>query len=208
MIVFKPLRRNTGRKIDGISGINRVKLGRLSTKQECPLSEQLAYSVFQDVFFPPEDQNCEDGQSQLRLESVIRYAPHPQESFPQMPLVVFDFETTGLDSKVDKIIEIGAIRLEAGKPVAEFSTLINPDMKISEQVTNITGITEDMLEGQPNIKSVLPDFIEFFKGAVLVAHNADFDMGFLHSVCLEMGWRLQWPAYCTLKMARQLLPQV
>jgi len=172
------------------------------------LSDQLQYSVFHDVFFPNNSDDEDADVSDLTLERVIRFKLNPDHVFKNLPMVVFDFETTGLDSKVDHIIEVGAVRLEQGKPVAEFSELINPGMALSEQVVNITGITDKMLEGQPTIDQVLGNFIDFFKGAVLVAHNAEFDMGFLTAACRKQGWHLQWPAFCTLKMARQVLPQL
>ena len=172
------------------------------------LSEQLQFSVFQDVFFPAEDESLDQQQMNLTLEKVIRFQLDPQTLFNGMPLVVFDFETTGLDSKSDLIIEVGAVRIENGQPVGEFSTLINPGVSLSEQVVSITGINDEMLVGQPPIEDVLGDFVSFFEGATLVAHNAEFDMAFLTAACQRIGWRLQWPAFCTLKMARRILPQL
>lgn len=172
------------------------------------MAELLKYSVFQDVFFPEEEQDASKSAKKLMLEKVIRYRLNPESEYSNLPIVVFDFETTGLDSKQDHIIEIGAIRLENGEAVEEFSTLVNPGTTLSDQVVTITGITDEMLKDQPTIDQVLDRFLDFFKGAVLVAHNAEFDMSFLTTTCLKLGRRLEWPAFCTLKMARKVLPQL
>ena len=116
--------------------------------------------------------------------------------------VVLDFETTGLNSNLDEIIEIGAVRLEGGKEVAEFSQLVNPGRAIPEKVVELTGISSAMLAGQPSLAEVFPSFEKFLEGAVLVAHNASFDMAFLRRAFQRFGKEMDHPILDTLALAR------
>ena len=93
--------------------------------------------------------------------------------------VVFDLETTGTDYFVDKIIEIAGIKYENGEAKETFSSLVNPEQIISEQITNLTGIKNSDLDGQPEIDDVLPKFLDFIDDLPLVAHNIDFDISFI-----------------------------
>lgn len=172
------------------------------------MSDALRFSVFHDVFFPADDEGASQEASDLKLQKVIRFQPELDTSIADLGLVVFDFETTGLDSNADQIIEVGALKIENGEVVKEFSTLVDPGVEISEQVQNITGIDSAMLRGQPKIGDILGEFLDFFSASVLVAHNAEFDMAFLRAACRRQGVQLQWPALCTLKMARQLIPEL
>lgn len=92
---------------------------------------------------------------------------------------VIDFETTGLDPKIDEIIEIGAIRVRNGEIEEKFTSLVKPKKKLTPQITALTGITNDMLKNAPKIKQIFPEFIKFIGNDVLVAHNAPFDISFL-----------------------------
>lgn len=91
--------------------------------------------------------------------------------------IVFDIETTGLSATRDKIIEIGAVKIENGAIVKRYQTFINPEEPLSDFTTKLTSITDDMLKDAPNIAEELPRFLEFAKGGILVAHNALFDVG-------------------------------
>ena len=95
-------------------------------------------------------------------------------------VVAFDIETTGLSPwQSARAIEIGAVAIQDGKIATEFHSLINPEVPIPRSVQEIHGITEDMLEGQPGPVAVFSDFHRFINGALLVAHNAKFDLNFL-----------------------------
>ena len=94
-------------------------------------------------------------------------------------LVVFDLETTGLSSLCDKIIEIGAVKITHSGEVFEFATLINPEIEIPEKSTAIHGITDEMVKGAPDMESSIKSFHEFIEDFPLVAHNAQFDIGFI-----------------------------
>ena len=167
----------------------------------------ISYSMFQDVLFPPTDTGTAAGKS-LTLARIVRYSPQLTSNINEIPIIVFDFETTGLDTKNDYLIEIGALKTVGGKIVEEYSTLISPPIEINDTIISITGITRDMLQGQPTIQEKLPEFLEFIEGGILAAHNADFDYPFLKNVCEREGIQLDWPTFCTLKMARHMLPEL
>ncbi|MBI2602808.1 MAG: hypothetical protein HYW48_07120 [Deltaproteobacteria bacterium] len=171
----------------------------------------LDYSVFKFVFFPSlEESRGEESSQDLRLRRAIRFSLDSQDDFRSYPFVVFDLETTGLDSNRDKILEIGAQKIVGFSVVDEMSTLISAKIPPSALATveRISGITPDMLTGQPSVEEVLPRFLEFIKGSILVAHNASFDMGFIRAECLRQGVELDWPVFCTLKMAREILARL
>ena len=93
--------------------------------------------------------------------------------------VVFDLETTGFSPIADKIIEIGAVKVQNGKITEKFSTFVNPKIPIPFRITQLTSITDQMVMDAPDIETILPQFLEFVGDAVLVAHNASFDVGFI-----------------------------
>ncbi len=121
-----------------------------------------------------------------------------------MNFVVFDLETTGLNPLTNEIIEIGAVRFNTNEPVEVFHTFIKPKKKISAKITSINGITNEMVEDCPTIEEVLPKFIDFIGDDVLVAHNSDFDMGFILNQLYSQGYKkIKNKAIDTLKLSRQ-----
>lgn len=122
--------------------------------------------------------------------------------------VVFDIETTGLSPNKDMITEIGAVKIEDNKIIDEFSQLINPQIKIPENIVHLTGITDEMVKDKPTIEEVLPKFEEFIEDAVLVAHNASFDVGFIRDKFSKIGKRIDNPVLDTLELSRALFPQL
>jgi len=122
--------------------------------------------------------------------------------------VVFDIETTGLSINHDELIEIGAIKVKNGAILGEFGELINPGVPIQPFTTKLTGITQSMVNGKPSAKEVLEKFFEFSKDAILVAHNADFDLGFIEHHYKKFGIaKTMNPSIDTLNLARVLLPE-
>src|SRR5215203_5184215 len=120
--------------------------------------------------------------------------------------VVVDLETTGGSPKDSAITEIGAVKVRGGVILGEFQTLVDPGCEIPPYISVLTGITSMMVAAAPRIGAVLPGFLEFARGAVLVAHNAPFDIGFLKAACAENG--VIWPAAAsvdTAVLARRLL---
>ena len=93
--------------------------------------------------------------------------------------VVIDLETTGLDNSYDKIIEVAAVKIKRGLIIDEFSSLVAIDTQLSEEVSSLTGITDEMLVGHPQIEAVIPALAEFIGEADIIAHNAEFDRSFL-----------------------------
>jgi len=121
--------------------------------------------------------------------------------------VVFDIETTGLNSHTNKMIEIGAVKIKAGRIIDRYSQLINPGISIPYHITEITSITNEQVANQPKIDEVIGKFVDFIGDAVLVAHNAPFDMGFIKRDIKEyLNIDLENSVIDTLQMARDLFP--
>ena len=120
--------------------------------------------------------------------------------------VVFDLETTGFSAIKDKIIEIGAVKVEKGQITKRFSTFVNPKVPIPFEISQLTGITDQMVLEAPDIETVLPQFLEFVGDAVLVAHNASFDVGFIEQNCRYQDITPDFTSLDTVEMARILLP--
>jgi len=122
--------------------------------------------------------------------------------------IVIDLETTGLSPQQNTIIEIGAVRVEGGEVVDVFDTLIDPEVKISSTITNITGITNNMLKGKPTLSYVLPQLLSYIDDNVIVAHNAHFDINFLYEGCLrEASSVFANDFICTMRISRRLFRQ-
>ncbi len=115
---------------------------------------------------------------------------------------VFDLETTGLSRVNDKITEIGAVIVKNGEIVDRYNSLVNPQMKLSEENIAITGITDEMLENERTIDEVLPEFMRFVGDRVLVAHNASFDTGFIRRDCRALGIEFNNTYLDTLGLSR------
>lgn len=120
--------------------------------------------------------------------------------------VVFDVETTGLNTSGDSIIELGAVRIEGGEEVSEFNQLVNPLRPLSAKITEITGISDAMLRDMPTLPKVIQDFQRFAEGAVLVAHNAGFDSAFLRRAFADAALAFEHPVLDTLAFSRAVYP--
>ena len=119
--------------------------------------------------------------------------------------VAFDLETTGLSSRDDRIIEIGAVILKDGKEIDRFQTFVDPERQLERKIVELTGITDEMLQGAPKIQEILPKFLEFVGDRVLVAHNSDFDTGFIRAECQRQGLPYRYTAADTLILSQNLL---
>ncbi|MCG8484548.1 MAG: PolC-type DNA polymerase III [Clostridia bacterium] len=122
--------------------------------------------------------------------------------------IVFDLETTGLSSRNDEIIEIGAVKVKDRQITDVFQTLIRPNKNISLEITRLTGISNEMVQAQPPIEEVFHDFMAFIGDLPLVAHNAAFDVAFLKEACSKFGSILTNDAIDTIKLAKILLPDL
>jgi DNA polymerase-3 subunit epsilon len=135
-----------------------------------------------------------------------------ETSLRDATFVIVDLETTGsrahaaADGYRDAITEIGAVKVRGGKVIGEFATLVDPQRDIPPQIIELTGITTAMVRNAPTIEAVLPMFLEFARGSILVAHNAGFDTGFLRAAAqhCDIAWPKP-PVLCTVKLARRVL---
>ncbi len=122
--------------------------------------------------------------------------------------VVFDLETTGFSPINNRIIEIGAVKVSGGKIAERFSTFVNPQVPIPFKIEELTGIRDDMVLNAPVIEKALPEFLEFCRGAIMVAHNAGFDMSFISKNCQRQKLPCEYTVIDTVALARVLLPHL
>lgn len=122
--------------------------------------------------------------------------------------VVFDLETTGFSPVNNKIIEIGAVKVCNGRITERFSTFVNPEVPIPFKIEELTSIRDDMVLGAPKIEEILPEFLKFCEGAIMVAHNAGFDMSFISKNCERQGLPCKYTVIDTVALARVLMPQL
>lgn len=142
-----------------------------------------------------------------KKESVIRN--NKGQSLLAFPdnYTVFDIETTGLDSKYDEIIEIGALKIRNNKIIDQFSFLIKPSSPIDEFITKLTGITNEMVSDAPNINEILPKFLEFIGDDTLIGHNINFDINFVYDNLINNNYEkgLSNDFIDTLRLGRKIL---
>ncbi len=122
--------------------------------------------------------------------------------------VVFDIETTGLSKYKNNITEIGAVKVSNGEIVDRWSTFVNPCEPIPEEIIKLTHITDDMVKDAPQIEEILPSFLDFCKGCVLVAHNANFDVGFIEIAAQRTGMESELCYLDTMVLARCMYPNL
>jgi DNA polymerase-3 subunit alpha (Gram-positive type) len=124
--------------------------------------------------------------------------------------VVFDLETTGAKAPPCRVTEIGAFRVSGGRIVDEYQTLINPRMPIPAFIAELTGISDEMVKSAPEFGEIAEEFLEFVGDAVLVAHNAPFDIRFINHEIGRVfeGYSLGNPHLCTVQLSRKLLPDI
>ena len=125
------------------------------------------------------------------------------------PLVFLDIETTGGSPYDSRITEIGAVRIEDGQEVARFSQLVNPGQSVPYFITKLTGITDEMLWDQPAFGAIAGDLHRFLDGSIFVAHNVNFDYGFIKESYrrMEKGANFNMDRFCTARLSRQLYPE-
>ena len=119
---------------------------------------------------------------------------------------VLDLETTGLSFRTEKITEVGIMKIKNGEVIDEFSCFVNPEKPIPQKVVEVTNITDDMVKDAETIDKVFPKILEFVGDSVLVAHNADFDIGFLKYNAKQLGYELNNTYVDTLRLAKSLFP--
>lgn len=122
------------------------------------------------------------------------------------PLVFLDIETTGGSPYDSRITEIGAVRVENGVVVASFNQLVNPQQSVPYFITKLTGINDEMLWDKPVFASVASDLEKFLNGAIFVAHNVNFDYGFIKESYRRQGSSFNKDRFCTARLSRNLYP--
>lgn len=122
--------------------------------------------------------------------------------------ICFDIETTGLSATRDKITEIGAVKVENGIITDKFSTFVNPEMPIPQKITQLTGITDEMVKDAPSQSEAVSAFLEFAGDNVLVAHNAPFDTSFIAKACEDMGREYNYTSIDTVAISRAILTDI
>ncbi len=142
------------------------------------------------------------------VDDVLNLADHARGQSLNGTYVVFDIETTGFSPLKNRIIEIGAVRVEDGKITDRFSTFVNPQTPIPYEIEQLTGISDNLVLPAPDIGTVLPQFLAFCGDAVLVAHNASFDIGFIRENARRQGLSFDPTVVDTVALARLLLPNL
>ncbi len=132
------------------------------------------------------------------------------EDLVKNTFVVFDLETTGLvntptGGKMDAITEIGAVKIIGGEIREKFTTLVDPERKLDDEIVKLTGITDEMLKGAPKISEVIPDFYKFCDGCLLVGHNVQFDYKFVHYYAQQEEYPFEFRTLDTLSIAQSML---
>ena len=151
---------------------------------------------------------CVEPEKYVELRQEDIFSLGIDDTIPYMQgkdYVVFDFETTGLNEKEDKPIELGALKIRDGKMIETFSTLINPEVEISDVITGITHIDNDMVKGAPLWSEVVADFYKFTRGAELVGHNVMFDYNILTNNSKELGYTFTNGLVDTCALAQQYI---
>ena len=144
-------------------------------------------------------------------DSVILSEPdHDSIDLCSTSFVVFDLETTGAKTPPCRITEIGAFKVENCEVTDEFHTLVNPETPIPPFITDLTGISDEMVKDAPRFSEVADEFLRFIGDSVLVAHNSPFDLAFLnHEIGrIHEDCRVGNPDLCTVRLSRQLLPDI
>lgn len=152
-----------------------------------------------------------DPRLQLNDETIeLVIDNHDRRSLFETDFVVFDLETTGAKTPPCRITEIGAFKISGGEIVGKFETLVNPETFIPAFITELTGISNQMVRNAPKFREVAEDFLEFIGDSVLVAHNSHFDMRFLnHEIGrIHENYRVANPCLCTVQLSRKLLPHI
>lgn len=120
---------------------------------------------------------------------------------------IVDVETTGGSPFFNRVIEIGLLRVEKGEVVDQYQSLFNPDMPIPEFITKMTGITQEAVDAAPRFEEVVDEILSKFEDAIFVAHNSQFDYGFLKEEFRRFGYGFTMPQLCTVRLSRTLYPE-
>ena len=170
-------------------------------------SSDLAYLMGSSRFLIANLKNSNGHCGERQSQASPRPSSQKRLKLSSVRYVVFDLETTGLSPVSDAILEIGALKIEDGVITGSvFERFVNPGFPIPYYITRINGIRDQMVADAPTIGRVLPEFLEWIDGAPLVAHNAAFDMGFIHANSRRLKLTPPADATCTVQLSKRLFP--
>lgn len=142
------------------------------------------------------------------VDNIVDVVQGDNDELLDGELIVFDTETTGLSPSSERMTEIGAVKLKNGEIVDEFNTFVNPKKLIPPKITELTGITDEMVKDAPSEEEALKAFLEFCGDAPLIAHNAPFDMGFINAATTRCKIDKRYTSLDTVPLCRKLLPEL
>ena len=157
---------------------------------------------------PDDDLKLIYGVEAYLVDDLIQTVENDRGQDLSAPFVVFDLETTGIGAKNNEIIEIGAVKVVDQAIVDRYSVFVDPRRPIPYKIEQLTGINDSMVQGAKLITEILPEFLAFCQGCVMVAHNASFDMGFIHQKAKDQGLDSDFTVVDTVSMSRALLPHL
>ena len=198
--------------MDGVSDVKDIiKRAKAWGHKAIAITDHGAVQAFTDAYHsvsPEDDFKVIYGVEAYLVDDLKEIVTNSKNQSLDDSYVVFDLETTGFSPNTCKIIEIGAVKVENGVITERFSEFVNPQVPIPFKIEELTGIRDDMVMGAGTIEDILPRFMEFCKGCVMIAHNAEFDMSFIRKNCMDLNLSCDYTVGDTVAMARILLPSL
>ncbi len=196
--------------MDGVSDVKDIiKRAKSWGHKAIAITDHGAVQAFTDAYHsvsPEDDFKVIYGVEAYLVDDLKEIITNSKNQSLDDSYVVFDLETTGFSPNTCKIIEIGAVKVENGTITERFSEFVNPQVPIPFKIEELTGIRDDMVMGAETIGEILPRFMEFCEGCVMIAHNAEFDMSFIRKNCMDLDIPCDHTVGDTVAMARILLP--
>ena len=198
--------------MDGVSDVKDIiKRAKSWGHKAIAITDHGAVQAFTDAYHsvsPEDDFKVIYGVEAYLVDDLKEIITNSKNQSLDDSYVVFDLETTGFSPNTCKIIEIGAVKVENGVITERFSEFVNPQVPIPFKIEELTGIRDDMVMGAGTIEEILPRFMEFCEGCVMIAHNAEFDMSFIRKNCMDLDIPCDHTVGDTVAMARILLPSL
>ncbi|MCI8327026.1 MAG: PolC-type DNA polymerase III, partial [Lachnospiraceae bacterium] len=196
--------------MDGVSDVKRI-INRAKSwgHKAIAITDHGALQAFPDAYHairPEDDFKIIYGVEAYLVDDLKDIVTNSKNQSLDESYVVFDLETTGFSPNTCKIIEIGAVKIENGEITDRFSEFVNPRVPIPYKIEELTGIRDDMVMHAKTIEEILPEFMAFCGEAVMIAHNAEFDMSFIRKNCQDQGIFCDFTVGDTVAMAHVLLP--
>ncbi len=196
--------------MDGVSDVKDIiKRAKSWGHKAIAITDHGAVQAFTDAYHsvsPEDDFKVIYGVEAYLVDDLKEIITNSKNQSLDDSYVVFDLETTGFSPNTCKIIEIGAVKVENGTITERFSEFVNPQVPIPFKIEELTGIRDDMVMRAEAIEEILPRFMEFCEGCVMIAHNAEFDMSFIRKNCMDLEIPCDHTVGDTVAMARILLP--